>query len=242
LWFDTSTGSTYIYYNSAWVELGGGSMSPMQVTSSTRPSSPWTGQTAYETDTNNLIVWNGTAWVMIADTDTPPGLQLIKTVSFSSSTQADATSCFSSEFDNYRIEIEWLQNTTNGNLQIKLRDSGGLISSNYGFTSGGSYYSSGTGTFAGFNNSANESETFGYISGCVAAYRGSASYDVFGANLSRETNLVGQVAVSNASATLTRLNLTSAIRHNSATVCTGFSLIPSAGSITGTVSVYGYRK
>jgi hypothetical protein len=37
----------------------------MQVTSSTRPTSPWTGQTAYETDTNRNIQYNGSAWVCI---------------------------------------------------------------------------------------------------------------------------------------------------------------------------------
>jgi hypothetical protein len=62
IWFDTSTGASYIYYNSAWVELGGGSMSPMPVTSSTRPTSPWTGQSIYETDTNKILYWNGSAW------------------------------------------------------------------------------------------------------------------------------------------------------------------------------------
>ncbi len=62
LWFDTTTGSSYIYYNSAWVELGGGSMSPMQVTSSTRPSAPWEGQTIYETDTNINQQYDGANW------------------------------------------------------------------------------------------------------------------------------------------------------------------------------------
>ena len=63
LWFDTTTGSSYIYYNSAWVELGGGTMSPYQATSTTRPSSPWEGQHIYETDTDRILFWNGTAWV-----------------------------------------------------------------------------------------------------------------------------------------------------------------------------------
>jgi hypothetical protein len=62
VWFDTSTGASYIYYNSAWVELGGGTMSPYQATSSTRPSSPWTGQHVYETDTKNELTWDGSAW------------------------------------------------------------------------------------------------------------------------------------------------------------------------------------
>jgi hypothetical protein len=76
LWFDTTTGSSYIYYNSAWVELGGGSMSPYQATSTTRPSSPWTGQLVYETDTQLLIMYNGSSWVEInsALTKAPRGL------------------------------------------------------------------------------------------------------------------------------------------------------------------------
>ena len=62
VWFDTSTGASYIYYNSAWVELGGGTMSPYQATSSTRPSSPWTGQHVYETNTKKELTWDGSAW------------------------------------------------------------------------------------------------------------------------------------------------------------------------------------
>jgi len=38
------------------------------VTSTTRPSSPWTGQIIHETDTDNVLVWDGSAWV-------PAGLQ-----------------------------------------------------------------------------------------------------------------------------------------------------------------------
>ena len=60
IWFNTSTGATYIYYNSAWVELGGGSMSPLQTTSSARPAAPWEGQTIYDTDTNIGYQYDGT--------------------------------------------------------------------------------------------------------------------------------------------------------------------------------------
>ena len=62
VWFNTTTGSSYIYYNSAWVELGGGSMSPMQTTSSARPAGPWTGQTIYDTDTKIGYQYDGTNW------------------------------------------------------------------------------------------------------------------------------------------------------------------------------------
>lgn len=88
VWFDTTTGSSYIYYNSAWVELGGGSMSPMQATSSTRPSSPWTGQTIYETDTNRNLQYNGSAWV----TTTPVSASATNQVSTTSGTFVSVTS------------------------------------------------------------------------------------------------------------------------------------------------------
>jgi hypothetical protein len=39
-------------------------MSPYQATSSTRPSSPWTGQHVYETDTKLEYVWDGTSWTI----------------------------------------------------------------------------------------------------------------------------------------------------------------------------------
>lgn len=67
LWFDTNSGATYIYYNSAWVELGGGTMSPYQCTSTTRPVAPWTGQTIYETDTKRLAIYNGSSWVAFSN-------------------------------------------------------------------------------------------------------------------------------------------------------------------------------
>jgi hypothetical protein len=38
---------------------------PGVCTSSTRPASPYEGQYLYETDTNNTLVWNGSAWVCV---------------------------------------------------------------------------------------------------------------------------------------------------------------------------------
>ena len=85
LWFNTTTGASYIYYNSAWVELGGGSMSPMQVTSSTRPTSPWTGQTIFETDTGRNLQYSGSAWVEISSilTKAPRGVMAYNQVTAS---------------------------------------------------------------------------------------------------------------------------------------------------------------
>ena len=40
------------------------------ITSSTRPSSPVAGKAYFETDTNKIIVWDGSAWTEIGSDGT----------------------------------------------------------------------------------------------------------------------------------------------------------------------------
>ena len=47
---------------------GIGSLKPGVCTSSTRPASPYEGQTIYETDTDVLSIWNGSAWKTVSST------------------------------------------------------------------------------------------------------------------------------------------------------------------------------
>jgi hypothetical protein len=58
----------------------------------------------FETDTNRVLVWDNAAWVMIADTDSPPGLQLVKAQTVGTGVSSvTVTGAFSAEFDNYKI-------------------------------------------------------------------------------------------------------------------------------------------
>lgn len=46
-------------------QIGASSLiKPGVCTSSTRPASPYQGQTIFETDTNKTLVWNGSAWII----------------------------------------------------------------------------------------------------------------------------------------------------------------------------------
>ena len=40
------------------------------ITSSTRPASPAAGKVYFETDTNKVIIWNGSAWTELASDGT----------------------------------------------------------------------------------------------------------------------------------------------------------------------------
>ena len=71
-WFNTVTGVIYIFYvsdaNAVWVQAGSTNLGypagASIVTSSTRPSTPFTGQFIYETDTRLPFVWTGSEWVV----------------------------------------------------------------------------------------------------------------------------------------------------------------------------------
>ena len=94
-------------------------------TSTNRPTTPYEGQVIYETDTDKVFVWNGTAWVIPnAPAQNPTGLEFISSTAFSGSATAQFTSVFSSTYTDYRglvrikgsavnaIYLRWLVNTT----------------------------------------------------------------------------------------------------------------------------------
>jgi hypothetical protein len=63
LWFDSDTGSTYVYYDSFWIEVGASGVTIS--TSSTAPASPVTGQMWFNTSTSVSYVYYNSGWVEI---------------------------------------------------------------------------------------------------------------------------------------------------------------------------------
>jgi hypothetical protein len=111
-------------------------------------TSPFAGMQFFETDTNVLYVYNGSAWVALASAAAPTALQLISPTSvvnatnsnskiiFSAQSSFSINGCFSSAFDNYRIIISEFVGTiaTCADLQLKLRVAGADASSGYAFS------------------------------------------------------------------------------------------------------------
>jgi hypothetical protein len=69
LWYETDTGVTYIYYDSAWIEIGGAAVGGA-IVSDTAPPSPVTGSLWYESDTGLTFVYYDSSWVEVGNSST----------------------------------------------------------------------------------------------------------------------------------------------------------------------------
>jgi len=122
------------------------------------PASPTEGMIAYQKDTNELKIYDGSRWVTMMDTDAPPGLVLVQPTSvsgatntnglitFSSSSAININGVFSSTFSAYKI-YAWIY-TGSGSISngiFKLTSGGTANSASYYARMW--YYSQGGGGF-----------------------------------------------------------------------------------------------
>jgi hypothetical protein len=193
---------------------------PGVVTSSTRPSSPFVGQLIYETDTNRLAAYNGTAWV------TQNGLQRVGGGALSGSTTT-FSSVFSATYDAYRIVFSNLTASASSGLTMVL----GSTTANYNYVSVAATYSTGS-----YSAQVGEDTAAKWlVVGNLNSGTGGAFMDIVNPFLAARTtfrsdfvNLAGTVA-----GTLSGY-------LNNTTSYTAFTIAPSSGTCTGTVNIYGY--
>jgi hypothetical protein len=162
----------------------------------------------------------------------PTGLVHIKTESFTSVSSIELTSVFSSTYKNYKIVFN-IKGSSNGAIQGRFGTTGSPdSSSNYFYslwltrTDNNNTVSAGTGPITNFYLSEADSTT--------------------------NSNSVGEVLVGNpnvASWTITRTQSFGQIfsvsvggRLQTTTQYTSFFVLPAAGTITGTIQVFGFKE
>lgn len=199
---------------------------PGVVTSSTRPSVPFDGQLIYESDTDRLAAYNGSAWI------TQNGLQLIKTQTIGSAvTSVQVTSAFSATYDNYLITLEGGAATTSRALNLSL---GSTATGYYSYFGYGAYNAT---TWTGSNNSNGAS----WLDAGVALTLGcQAHITIKSPFLSTYTTVTWQ----HAGISTTQSMYVGGGWLNDTTSYTSFTLtMASSGTITGgTIRVYGYAN
>ena len=215
---------------------------PGVCTSTTRPTAPYEGQMIYETDTNRVLVWDNAAWVMIADTDSPPALQIVKPSSVTGGTivgnsvavgsgvsSVTLNGVFSAEFDAYKITYTGGLASTAINLQTRLG------STTTGYRTAMNGVTAVSGAVAAYDNNTNTSWI--WTGGASTTYC-NYSVEIRQPFLSCPTFCENTLITNGAdNYWVVRGSLADSNSYTAVTI------FPSSGTITGgTMCVYGYRK
>jgi hypothetical protein len=219
---------------------------PGVCTSTTRPASPYDGQAIFETDTDRMLIWNGTAWVVPnAPAQNPTGLELITTSTCSSGGTASngvvtigsaissvvIGNAFSSIYDNYRIVISGANaSIVDNSYGLRLSGSSG---STYGTFLKWTQFSNGT---VNGTQAATGTAFFMPLTGTSA--NTNAVVDLWNPFLTLRTGMTGSGTNSAYWSSMGGED-TNAVSH------TGFTVLAPAGGQTltgGTIRVYGYRN
>lgn len=202
-----------------------------------RPASPYEGQVIFQKDTDQLLVWNGTAWVIPnSPAQNPTGLELVKNLDFSGVQSVDVSSCFSSSYINYHVIIQIAGNAV-GALYLRTLTGTTAIQTDpiYSIQSG-FRYSSGTGSVT----ASTRGDQY-CLFGAMSANQSSYLMNVYSPNLSIPTNITMNGVFQWTPTDHDLVNV--AARNAVTTALTGFQLTSAGGPvINGNVKVYGYRN
>jgi hypothetical protein len=151
-------------------------------------------------------------------------------VTFSGVSSISLNGVFNSTYDNYRINMDISGSTTIG-MDFRLRASGTDSSANY---SRQYIYGDGASLSSGRVTSVS---AWGAID-VTSSTRGAVSYDIFNPFLAKQTLMFGVNASRYPSSTYLAIN---GYGHDTTNSYDGISFIPSTGTISGNISIYGYK-
>ena len=198
-----------------------------------RPGSPYEGQVIFQKDTDQLLVWNGTTWVIPnSPAQNPTALELVTTQTVGSGVSSVTVSnCFSSIYDNYFITMSNGAVVSSYGAYLRFSLAGVTTNLWYG---AGYYMQNATGIY-GFNNAGT---AYGYAGiGDTGSY--GFKIDIQSPFLTKQKDLMVQYI---GGGTSTYSGIYNA-HCNSSASCASFTITPDSGTLTGgTIAVYGYRK
>lgn len=201
-----------------------------------RPTSPFTGQAIYQVDTNQMLIWNGTAWVIPnQNTQNPEGLEFLSTTTFTAQTTGVSlpTNTFTSTYKSYRILFGVQSQSAAGSVAYSLR----MRLSGTDNTST-KWYGMSTGIDSGgtvYNKTGNDATSIGLIDSYSSSFaQVLIAIDVHYPFLVERTHVAGHAQQATKGVTINA-------QYNNKTSFDSLSFLIDTGNITGYYSVYGYR-
>lgn len=171
----------------------------------------------------------GTTSLELPTDSIKPGLVLVAAQSFSAVSSVSVNNCFTATYENYRVLLRCSRSTSNV-IQYRLRVSGTDSTTNYDLRSA---VAAGTNSFT---TSASTVQSSGYIQGMSSSDPTWAEMELSSPAIATPTFVSHR-----ASSYVNDISL-NLLYHNVSTAYDGITIFPSAGTITGTLRVYGYRN
>lgn len=204
--------------------------------SAARPASPYEGQVIFQKDTDQLLVWNGTAWVIPNQTtQNPEGLELITTATFSNAaSNTSPVGVFSSSYQDYILTLTAINtNTTPISVYFNFMNSATLVnSSDYYF--GSIYMNQGAGPTRSYDTAQPQLRIL-YADDTT----GTSELTITKPNQAKKS---GFTSTFNNWGSATNIMGTGYGLHNIATAYDGFRLTFHTSNATGFWTLYGKRN
>jgi hypothetical protein len=190
-------------------------------------TTPLEGMLTWLEDVNAYEFYSGTSWKSAA-LGMGSGLVPINSTTITALASQSFNNVFSSDYENYFVMCDFSRSTAS-NINFRMRSAGtdetgnNYIQQNFRFSSTSGTGSSSTGNFGFINTQSGSTQFYGFIN----IYKPFlATKSNFISNEHTTTPTIGAIAT----------------EHQLTNAYDGFTLIASAGTITGTVRIYGYRN
>jgi len=186
--------------------------------------SPVEGMYAHLNDTDTLQYYDGSAW---ADAGASSGVTLINTTSFTSESSVIVNNVFSSTYDFYKVYVQSV-GSTGADFFTRLAASGTAAT-------GANYSGQLIGAFSTSSNFVSLINQTSFLSGNSGTTRSLFTIELANPGTSVTTAIKANGGIQTIAASNFGV-------HSLSTAYDGINIFPGSGTITGTISIYGYRK
>jgi hypothetical protein len=170
------------------------------------------------------------------------GLVHIVTATVTANATLAVNNCFTSTFDNYRVIYRGTQNTAYGTQELQFTIAGTPTgTANFGYQGFGVFQNNSTAVVWSGGQVANNAAAYG-ANGASAGNRFSSVTEIYQPALADATFLHTQAWSQGTGAGTNTSTFTNGWNSYTAAGFDGFRINTPTGTMTGTISIYGYRK